>query len=130
MKKNKALALSCLHMAIAIILGAFGAHQLKLVLSPMQLDSFKTGVEYHIYHALALLVLNSWQSLNPKVLRSVNILMNLGILLFCGSIYLLSTRDITGLSALKLIGPVTPLGGLCFILAWFYLSWHFIFPKK
>ncbi|MES2628760.1 MAG: DUF423 domain-containing protein [Bacteroidota bacterium] len=121
--KNRNLAIACVHMAVAIILGALGAHKLKELLSPEKLASFHTGVEYHIYHAIALLIINSSGYFDRvKGLNTINLLFNLGILFFSVSIYLLSTIEISGMEALKMLGPVTPLGGLLFIIGWIFLA--------
>ncbi len=129
--KNKFLAVACLHMAVAISLGALGAHKLKTLLTPDQLSAFKTGVEYHIFHGLALLIVFSspWFE-QLKGQKTIGWLFNLGILFFSGSIYLLSTRDLTGLNTLAVLGPVTPLGGLCFIIGWLLLAFKLIQRNK
>lgn len=121
--KNRNLGLACLHLALAIILGAFGAHKLKELLPADKLSAFNTGVQYHMYHALALLILNSapiFQTI--KSLKIINYLLNLGILFFCGSIYALSTMEVSGFTSLKALGPITPIGGLLFIVGWCLLA--------
>lgn len=114
--------------ATAVLFGAFGAHGLETQLeqgnlTAKQLDSYQTGVRYQFYHtfALAILLLLSQQkevSLNYAARAFV-----FGILLFSGSIYLLSLRQIIGLpeSASAILGPITPLGGLLFVLGWIFL---------
>ncbi len=108
------LILSSLAGGLAVVLGAFAAHGLKTRLEPALLTAFKTGVEYQFYHALALLgvaiLLQQWHASN--LLVAAGIAFTLGILLFSGSLY--------GLALLqwKWLGPVTPLGGLCFIVGW------------
>ena len=103
--------------ALAVALGAFGAHALneRLVASGM-LEVWQTAVEYQMWHALALLGLGVWVRLEPAVCcclrRAIAILWVAGIVLFSGSLYALA------LGAPKWLGPVTPLGGLCFILGW------------
>lgn len=103
--------------ALAVALGAFGAHALneRLVASGM-LEVWQTAVEYQMWHALALLGLGVWVRLEPAVCcclrRAIAILWVAGIMLFSGSLYALA------LGAPKWLGPVTPLGGLCFILGW------------
>jgi uncharacterized membrane protein YgdD (TMEM256/DUF423 family) len=111
--------------ALAIILGAFGAHALKKVLSPEQLITFETGVKYQMYHALFLLLIPSITSLSDKAKKSILILVQLGVLLFSGSIYLLATNDLTAFN-FKVIGFVTPIGGGLLIAAWcvlIYQNW-------
>jgi uncharacterized membrane protein YgdD (TMEM256/DUF423 family) len=112
----------------AIILGAFGAHALKVRLSVEQLSSFETGVKYQMYHALFLLVLSFNSHCTEKLKKTLFYLIVSGVLLFSGSIYLLSTRVISGFE-LKFLGPITPIGGLLLIIAWIFLFMHFIKKK-
>ena len=110
---------------LAIILGAFGAHALKKVLTPEQLITFETGVRYQMYHALFLLFLSSLTTLTDKSKKAILILVQLGVLLFSGSIYLLATNDLTAFD-FKVIGFVTPIGGVLLIAAWcvlLYQNW-------
>jgi uncharacterized membrane protein YgdD (TMEM256/DUF423 family) len=101
----------------AIILGAFGAHALKKQLSIEQLGSFETGVKYQMYHALFLLFLGMNTFLNEKVKKAVFQLVIFGVFFFSGSIYLLTTKAITGVD-FKFIGIVTPIGGAFLIVGW------------
>lgn len=107
---------------LAIILGAFGAHALKKELSVEQLNAFETGVKYQMYHALFLLFLglNVW--LDEKAKKTVFRLVIFGVIFFCGSIYLLTTKAITGVD-FKYIGILTPVGGALLIVAWSILFW-------
>ena len=107
----------------AIILGAFGAHALKKQLSVEQLGSFETGVKYQMYHALFLLFLGLNTFLNEKVKKTVFQLVVFGVFFFSGSIYLLTTKPITGVD-FKFIGIVTPIGGVLLIMAWSVLFWN------
>ena len=109
----------------AIILGAFGAHALKKVLTIDQLTSFETGVKYQMYHALLLLFLGMNQQLAVKIKKLLFVLIVVGILFFSGSIYLLSTTAITNVN-FKSIGFITPVGGLFLIVAWAILMGHFL----
>lgn len=127
MDKKMAIAGSFLGLT-AIILGAFGAHTLKVKLSIDQLSSFETGVKYQMYHALFLLLLSFQSNVSEKIKRTVFYLVVFGVLLFSGSIYMLATRPISGLE-LKFLGPITPMGGLLLILAWTLLMLHFIKKK-
>jgi len=104
---------------LAVSIGAFAAHTLRDRLSPELLNTFQTGVQYHMYHALGLfgiglLMLNFPSS---TLLRISAYLMMAGIVLFSGSLYLLS---ITGT---RWLGAITPLGGLCFLTAWMLIVW-------
>ncbi len=102
---------------IAIILGAFGAHALKKVLSIEQLATFETGVRYQMYHALFLLFIGLLGMISEKTKKTIYSLVLSGVFLFSGSIYLLATNDLTSFD-FKVIGFVTPIGGLLLILAW------------
>jgi len=102
---------------IAIILGAFGAHALKKVLTIEQLASFETGVKYQIYHALFLLFAGSTNLISEKAKKSLYYLVVFGVILFSGSIYLLATKNVTNVD-FSVIGFITPIGGLLMIMAW------------
>jgi uncharacterized membrane protein YgdD (TMEM256/DUF423 family) len=127
---EKKILLTALIMGIvAIVLGAFGAHGLKKLLSTDQLTTFEVGVRYQIYHALFLLfvVNNSFLTLKEKTV--VFYLALVGVILFSGSIYLLSTSTIT-LIKTKIIGPLTPLGGLLLIASWTYMFYCVLLKNK
>lgn len=114
--------------ALAIALGAFGAHGLKKFLSIEQLNSFEIGVRYQMYHALFLLFVAQTNFLTDKQKMIVFLLTLCGILLFSGSIYLLATSTITNIKS-KFLGPITPIGGLLLIFSWFYLFYCIIIKK-
>ena len=105
---------------IAIILGAFGAHALKAVLAPEQLNAFETGVKYQMYHALFLLFVGMNNLVSENAKKNIYWLTVIGVVFFSGSIYFLSTKAVTGID-LKPVGIVTPIGGLLLIVAWFWL---------
>lgn len=114
--------------AIAVVLGALGAHALKEVLSPELLASFETGVRYHLIHSLLLLVLATMvksETYNTKRLVLASKLLVVGMVFFSGSIYLLSTRHLMGADFLKVLGPITPVGGILLISAWFMIAISF-----
>jgi uncharacterized membrane protein YgdD (TMEM256/DUF423 family) len=113
----------------AIILGAFGAHALKKQLSIEQLGSFETGVKYQMYHALFLLFLSMNTFLNEKEKKTVFQLVIFGVFFFSGSIYLLTTKAITGVD-FKFIGIVTPIGGAFLIVGWSILLWNIWKSKR
>lgn len=113
------LAASAASGFLAVALGAFGAHALKARLSPDMLSVYETAVQYHFYHTLALLgvallMANSsmQQSLSYSLLKASAVLFLVGLFLFSGSLYALA------LSGVKVLGAITPLGGLCFLAAW------------
>lgn len=108
----------------AIVLGAFGAHALKELLTSDQLLSFETAVTYQMYHVLVLLFVNTFEGFTAKQKNSISYLFFLGILFFSGSIYVIQLTSITA----KSIWFITPLGGLFFIIGW--LSLIMIFVKK
>lgn len=114
---------------LAIILGAFGAHALKKVLSIEQLTTFETGVRYQMYHALFLLFIGLIPSLSEKTKKTIYNLILIGLIFFSGSIYLLATNDLTAFD-FKVIGFVTPIGGLLLILGWGVLLYHFLKKKR
>ena len=104
--------------AIAVMLGAFGAHALKEKLPPDQLQIFETGVRYQFYHAFGLIVVALLaEKFNSSYLVYSGYLFVAGIIFFSGSLYLLSVRSLLGINW-KFLGPMTPFGGLCFIIAW------------
>lgn len=105
--------------AIAVILGAFGAHGLEGKLSEVQIATYKTGVQYHFYHTFAILACVCVGLIRPhRLFRSAALSFTIGIFLFSGSLYLLSCRELIGLSSWKWLGPLTPIGGLGFIIGW------------
>lgn len=112
----------------AIILGAFGAHALKKVLTLDQLATFETGVKYQMYHALFLLFLGLNNHLTSKTKKTILILTILGIIFFSGSIYLLATNSLTSFD-FKVIGFITPIGGLLLIVAWSIFMIQFLKKK-
>jgi uncharacterized membrane protein YgdD (TMEM256/DUF423 family) len=114
---------------IAIILGAFGAHALKKVLTPEQLISFETGVRYQMYQAFFLFFLATQNDIQGKTKKIIYRLNLFGIVYFSGSIYLLSTTGITGID-FKPIGFITPVGGLLLIVAWGILGFAVLKTRK
>ncbi|WP_256012473.1 DUF423 domain-containing protein [Desertivirga xinjiangensis] len=116
---RKVAVTACIFGVLAVISGAFGAHGLKAVLDETQLEQWKTAVSYQFYHTFALLFLSLFH-VKSKLLNTAYWGFTLGIILFSGSIYLLSTRNITGFDWVFL-GPVTPVGGLFFIIGWMCL---------
>ncbi|MCV9930481.1 DUF423 domain-containing protein [Flavobacterium sp. LS1R49] len=114
---------------LAIILGAFGAHALKKVLSIEELVTFETGVRYQMYHALFLLFVATRKELSQKTLKVIYNLVVAGVIFFSGSIYLLATNNLTTFD-FKIIGFVTPIGGLLLILAWLVLFVKIIKQKS
>ena len=114
---------------IAIILGAFGAHALKKILSVEQLSTFETGVRYQMYHSLFLILIATFSELTVKTKKTIYYLVVSGVVFFSGSIYLLATNDLTPLN-FKTIGFVTPIGGLLLILGWGVLLLNILRKKS
>jgi uncharacterized membrane protein YgdD (TMEM256/DUF423 family) len=111
------LLLGSINMALAVIIGAFGAHALKARLDETLTKVYHTGVEYHFYHALGLILIGIIAMNIPANiwLKSSGWMMFAGIILFSGSLYILSVFN------LRWLGMVTPFGGMLFILAWLSL---------
>jgi uncharacterized membrane protein YgdD (TMEM256/DUF423 family) len=107
--------------ALTIGIGAFGAHGLKQLVSVEAITTFETGVRYQMYHCIALLVLGLATVIPKKTLLWTFRLFLLGMLLFSGSIYLLALKEVLPF-AVNWLGPVTPIGGLFFILGWIRLA--------
>ena len=104
-------------MALAVLLGAFGAHALKKSLSPEMLAVYTTGVEYQFYHSLGLLLIGLVGYHVPsKWVRWSGSLLVAGIVLFSGSLYVLSLTGVKGL------GAITPVGGMAFVAGWICLA--------
>ena len=120
----KNLIITCFLGLTAIILGAFGAHALKEILSLEQLNSFETAVRYQMYHVIVLLIVNLFDCFTKKQKNTISFLFFIAIILFSGSIYIIQLTQITA----KSIWFITPLGGLFFILGWLLMI--VIFAKK
>ncbi|HWB63617.1 MAG TPA: DUF423 domain-containing protein [Chitinophagales bacterium] len=115
---RKVLIATALAGMLAVIFGAFGAHGLKPLLTPYQISIWEKGVQYQIYHALALFMCYLYLRKEYSVyIRNAAICFVLGILCFSGSLYLLATIDLTHLPVV-VIGPITPIGGFFFIAGW------------
>ncbi|SFB10395.1 Uncharacterized membrane protein YgdD, TMEM256/DUF423 family [Flavobacterium swingsii] len=113
---------------VSIVLGAFGAHALKKVLTPELLSSFEVGVKYMMYHALFLIFVSMTTFMEMKQKKIVFYLTLFGTILFSGSIFLLSLSGVMGLN-FKFLGPITPIGGLLLITSWAF-SFYYIGIKK
>lgn len=114
-----ALMLGALAMGMAVALGAFGAHALKARLSPEMAAVWQTGVQYHAWHALALLAVGILLSQDPSRggLVVAGWLFAAGIVLFSGSLYVLALTGVRG------FGAITPLGGVAWLAGWAVFAW-------
>lgn len=126
--EKKILVVAATFGFFAIILGAFGAHALKKVLTLDQLTSFETGVKYQMYHALFLLFVGTTSLLTIKDKEIIFYFTLIGVLFFSGSIYLLTTSSIISIKS-KFLGPITPIGGLFLIAAWGMLTYKLLTKK-
>jgi uncharacterized membrane protein YgdD (TMEM256/DUF423 family) len=121
---SKWIAWAALFGALAVGIGAFGAHGLKPRLTEYQVQIFEKGVQYHFYHALAMLAVGILAAQSPsRWLERAGWLFLIGIACFSGSLYLLACRDLLPFGV-AWAGPVTPLGGLCFLAGWLLVAWH------
>lgn len=124
------LLISAISGLLSVVLGAFGAHGLKKVVSPSMLTVYQTGVQYQFIHTLALLALalfmlttksGEMNKLMNQIKWSAN-LMLVGIVLFSGSLYTMTFMSVSG-GFPAWLGPITPIGGLTFIMAWFLIAY-------
>ena len=117
------IKVAILFCTTSVVLGAFGAHLLKDLLTEHQLSSFQTGIRYQMFHGLSILILALNKNYFTEKLNRVLQLMSVGIILFSLSIYLLNLQELLGL-ALSFLGPVTPIGGLFLIVSWILLFFN------
>ena len=116
------LVIASVSGALSVGIGAFGAHALKKLVSSDSVATFETGVKYQFYHTFALLTVGILFSFIPgKWLAAAGWLFIFGILLFSGSLYLLTALKATNTVGLTGIGIITPIGGLLFIAGWLCL---------
>ncbi|MGL4598491.1 MAG: DUF423 domain-containing protein [Bacteroidia bacterium] len=129
MQKNWLIS-GAIFAALAVILGAFAAHALgnkveEGILTAKQVEAFRTGAQYQLVHAIALILCAIIASQGmSRILIMASRFFAVGILFFSGSLYLLTTAPVTGIYLAKPFGIITPVGGLFFILAWSLLVVH------
>ena len=112
------IAIAAINLALSVILGAFGAHGLRKIASPQQIGWWQTATDYFFYHALGLLALGILAKLFSTVsIKTPYLLIQFGIILFSGSLYIMALGLPRGL------GLITPLGGVLMILGWLSLAW-------
>ena len=111
------LLLGAVAAFLAVALGAFGAHGLRARLSPEMMAVFQTGVQYHMYHALALILVSGIMGrMSGWLIQSAGWCFAAGIVFFSGSLYLLAVTGVT------VLGAITPIGGLFFLIGWALLA--------
>lgn len=115
--------------AVAVLLGAFGAHGLKSLINGPSLEIWQKGVDYQFYHTFALLYLSTFARYRNKLINLAYFCFTFGVILFSGSLYLLATREVTKLGFTEFIGPLTPIGGLLLVLGWIMLFFAAIKDK-
>ena len=125
---KKILVTASVFGLLSIVFGAFGAHSLKALISAEAHQAFETGIRYQMYHALVLLFIGSTSLIQQKTKNILFYLILLGILFFSGSIYGLSTNNLTGFD-FKTIGFITPIGGFLLIISWMLLLISFFKMK-
>lgn len=119
------LSVSALNLFCAVLLGAFGAHGLKNIASEQQLTWWATATDYFFYHALGLLALSIIQRTTPFFpIKLSFISIQTGIILFCGSLYIMA------LGGIKNFGMITPLGGFFMMLGWLSLAFYALKYRK
>lgn len=126
---NKTILITGLVLGLlAVVLGAFGAHGLKRVIGPDEINTFETGIKYQMYHALFLILLSMLPNISNGARNAVFYLVFAGVVLFSGSIYFLATNALTAFD-FKKIGFITPIGGTLLIAAWGYLIFSVLTKK-
>lgn len=126
--KNIVLTIASFYGMMAVILGAFGAHAFKKILSVEKITSFEVGVRYQMYHAIVLLAIGLYFQFNSGLERSAAWCLIAGTFIFSVSIYFLSFAEYWNVN-LKFLGPITPLGGLFMIIGWGLLMYIFMKSK-
>ncbi|MDZ7877262.1 MAG: DUF423 domain-containing protein [Saprospiraceae bacterium] len=123
MKNKNWLITAFLLCGLAVALGAFGAHGLKTRVSPLQIETFKTGVQYHFYHAFAIALAAIVSQFTDSVyVRQAMRLFLIGIVCFSGSLYGLIFVELTSTEGLRWLGAITPIGGVLFMAGWGQLT--------
>lgn len=126
--KQLVLIAASVYGTISVILGAFGAHAFKAMLTPEKLASFDTGVRYQMYHAIVLLIIGLTISFTSSLEKWAAISIIVGVFLFSFSIYFLAFSEYWNVN-LKFLGPITPVGGMFMIAGWVLLVVFFIKNK-
>jgi uncharacterized membrane protein YgdD (TMEM256/DUF423 family) len=117
-----------LFMTLGILLGALASHYFKKILNPESLSSFEVGLRYLIYNALGMLILSDVDFIKLKIKKIIFYLIFWGTIFFSGSIFILSFKSLISFS-LVWLGPITPLGGVSFIIGWILITLTFVIKK-
>ncbi|MBL0104843.1 MAG: DUF423 domain-containing protein [Bacteroidetes bacterium] len=117
------LSIGAMLGGLGVIIGAMAAHQLRDKISPRSMEVFEKGVHFQFFHALALLAVGILaEKYTNSYINYAGWFFLTGVIFFSGSLYILSTMELTGLTSIqKIIGPITPIGGLSFIAGWLFL---------
>lgn len=127
---KKIISTGALLAGLAVVLGAFGAHGLKKIVAEETVQTFQTGVQYQMYHAIALILIGMLsEKFSGNFIRFAGWFFIAGVILFSGSLYLLVLLKATETAGLGKLGLITPLGGLSFIAGWVSM-FIAIFRKK
>jgi uncharacterized membrane protein YgdD (TMEM256/DUF423 family) len=120
--RRRNIAIGAVLAAIAVALGAFGAHGLKKIVPAETVQTFQTGVQYQMYHSFALIMAGLlYERAHQKFVKIAATLFLLGIILFSGSLYLLTFFNATETVGMEKFGLITPFGGVAFIAGWLFL---------
>jgi uncharacterized membrane protein YgdD (TMEM256/DUF423 family) len=118
---RNSVAIGAYSMALAVVLGAFGAHGLKSVVSEYSVDIYNKGVYYQVIHSLGILM-SAFILKEEKSLKILRVLFLSGIVGFSGSLYLLTFSESLPTLVKQIAGPITPVGGVFFVIAWVYMA--------
>jgi uncharacterized membrane protein YgdD (TMEM256/DUF423 family) len=121
---KNSIAIGAYSMAFAIILGAFGAHGLKNIVSEYSVEIFNKAVYYQVIHSLGIIV-TAYVLKGEKALKTLRMLFLSGIVGFSGSLYLLTFADMLPIVLKQVVGPITPIGGVFFVASWLYFAMAF-----
>lgn len=129
--QNKLIIGGGILMAVAVGMGAFGAHALDGKLTPKDASIYDTANYYHFFHAFALFVLAAFvKKLHSAPIRWTGIFLSIGLFVFCGSLYALALSELILGERLAFLGMITPLGGLAFIVGWLILPFSLLGKKS
>ncbi len=134
--KKKLIVFSGISGALAVALGAMAAHFLKSkmetgLITQANLQTFETAARYQMYHSIVILAIAVLSDhVKSKLLNKAAYCFMIGIFCFSGSLYILATAGLIGLSTINWIGPITPIGGLFFIAGWLLLAFSAVKPSK